>query len=159
MSSVTPDLLHHIIGPVVAAEGLDLEQLDVSAQGRRRMLRVVVDADGGVDLERCADTSQLIAKALDDSNVMGESPYTLEVTTPGVSRPLSAPRHWSRAVGRLVRVAHVDGSRITGRIVSAGENSAVVAVDDAVREVFYDDVSKAKVQVEFRRAEDDGGEG
>ena len=156
MTTATRDLLQQVIEPVVAAEGLDLESLDLSQAGRRSRLRIVVDADGGVDLDRCAEASRLISRALDESDVMGEAPYTLEVSSPGVARPLTLPRHWRRAAGRLVRVTMQDGDGVTGRVVSAGEQSVVLDVDGSgEREVAYRDVRKAKVQVEFRRTGDD----
>ncbi|PSL01138.1 ribosome maturation factor RimP [Haloactinopolyspora alba] len=159
MSSATRDLLRRIIDPVVTAEGLDLEDVELTQTGKRSQLRIVVDSDEGVDLEHCAEVSRLIARALDDSDAMGDDPYTLEVGSPGVSRPLTLPRHWSRAVGRLVRVRFHGSDRqaVTGRVVSAGKHAAVLEVDGANRDVAYDDVRKAKVQVEFRR-DDDGEE-
>lgn len=154
MTSATRDLLQQVIEPVVVSEGLDLEQLDVSQAGRRSRVRIIVDADGGVDLDRCAEVSRHISKALDDSDVMGEHPYTLEVSSPGVSRPLTLPRHWSRATGRLVRAILHDDGDVTGRVVSAGDDSAVLDVDGTSRELAYADVRKAKVQVEFRKTDD-----
>ncbi|TDE14079.1 ribosome maturation factor RimP [Jiangella asiatica] len=156
MTSDTRDLLQQVIEPVVVSEGLDLEALDLTQAGRRSRLRIVVDADGGVDLDRCAEASRLISRALDDSDVMGDRPYTLEVSSPGVSRPLTLPRHWRRATGRLVRAVLHEGGDVTGRVVSAGAETAVLEVDGAgEREVAYGDVRKAKIQVEFRRGGDD----
>ncbi|RIQ16899.1 ribosome maturation factor RimP, partial [Jiangella rhizosphaerae] len=88
------------------------------------------------------------------SDVMGDHPYTLEVSSPGVSRPLTLPRHWSRATGRLVRAILHDGGDVTGRVVSADDDSAVLDVDGASRVLAYADVRKAKVQVEFRKTDD-----
>lgn len=154
MTSATRDLLQQVIEPVVASEGLDLEDLELSQAGRRSRLRIIVDADGGVDLDRCAEASRLISRTLDDSGVMGDHPYTLEVSSPGTSRPLKLPRHWSRATGRLVRATLHDGGDVTGRVVSAGEGSAVLDVDGVSRELAFADVHKAKVQVEFRKTDD-----
>lgn len=154
MTSVTRDLLQQVIEPVVASEGLDLEELDLAQAGRRSRLRIIVDAEGGVDLDRCAEVSRLVSRTLDDSDVMGETPYTLEVSSPGVSRPLTLPRHWSRAAGRLVRATLHDGDDVTGRVVSADDSGAVLDVDGSTREVAYAEVRRAKVQVEFRKADD-----
>lgn len=154
MSFVSRDLLREVVEPVVSAEGLDLEDLDLAQSGRRGRLRIIVDADGGVDLDRCADVSRLVSQALDDSDVMGDTPYVLEVSSPGLSRPLTQPRHWSRAVGRLVRVKLAAGGEVTGRVLTAGDASAVLDVEGARREIDYDDVGKAKVQVEFAKADD-----
>ena len=98
--------------PVVAERGLDLEDVQVTPAGKRRLLRVVVDQDGGVGLDSVATVSTAVAAALDDSDVMGGSPYVLEVTSPGVDRPLTQPRHWRRARSRLVEATVAeDGSR------------------------------------------------
>jgi ribosome maturation factor RimP len=86
---------------------------------------------------------------------MGDGPYTLEVSSPGVTRPLTLPRHWRRNVGRLVRVVLSDGGVVTGRVTAADEHEAVLDVAGRTREVHYDKVGKAKVQVEFRRHRDD----
>jgi ribosome maturation factor RimP len=147
-----PDgLLRGVIEPLVAADGLDLEALEVSLVGRRRRVKVVVDSDDGVDLDRCAELSHDISAALDASDdVLGSGSYTLEVSSPGVTRPLTLPRHWRRNVGRLVRLVLPNGE-LTGRITSADESSAVLTVDGADRVVPYADVVKAKIQVEFRR--------
>jgi ribosome maturation factor RimP len=97
-------VLERLLEPVVRAAGLDLESVRVGSAGRRRLLRVVVDADGGVDLDNIALVSREASARLDDTGAMGEAPYTLEVSSPGVDRPLTQPRLWRRAVGRLVRV-------------------------------------------------------
>src|SRR5215469_11661084 len=93
-----------LIQPVVAAAGMDLESVRVSVAGKRRLLRIVVDSDEGITLDDTADVSHEISALLDSANVMGEVPYTLEVSSPGVDRPLTEPRHWRRATRRLVRV-------------------------------------------------------
>ena len=82
---------------------------------------------------------------------MGEQPYTLEVTSRGVDRPLTLPRHWRRNADRLVKVTSTDGGTTTGRILEAGEESAVLDVDGTRTEVAYAEVAKALVQVEFNR--------
>lgn len=154
MSPADRDLLEEIIEPIVREEGLDLESISVSRAGRRSRLQIVVDADGGVDLDRCADVSRVISTALDERDVMGEAPYTLEVSSPGVARALQHPRHWARAHGRLVRVKKADGSALTGRVQSSGEDAAVLDVDGTSHEINYAEVASARVQVEFSRDDD-----
>ena len=134
------------------ALGLDLEAIEITPAGKRRILRVAVDKDGGVTLDEVAEATREINRVLDDSDVMGEQPYTLEVTSRGVDRPLVLPRHWRRNVGRLVKVTFADGSAATGRIVGSGEESATLEVDGERREVGFGEVAKALVQVEFNRA-------
>ncbi|WP_222851517.1 ribosome maturation factor RimP [Phytoactinopolyspora mesophila] len=158
MSPADRDLLHKIVGPVVEGEGLDLEDLKVSQAGRRSRLQIIVDADGGVDLDRCAEVSREISRVLDETNAMGEAPYTLEVSSPGISRPLTQPRHWSRATGRLVRVELADGSDVTGRVEAADDAAAVLDIEGSTRKIMYGEVTKARVQVEFNRVADTDAE-
>ncbi|WP_129666245.1 ribosome maturation factor RimP [Phytoactinopolyspora endophytica] len=153
MSPADRGLLQRIVEPVVESEGLDLEELSVSQAGRRSRLQIVVDADGGVDLDRCADVSRLISAALDESDAMGDVPYTLEVSSPGVSRPLTHPRHWARATGRLVKVKLAEGGSVTGRVQVAEDSSVVLEIDGTAREIAYDQVLKARVEVEFNRGD------
>jgi ribosome maturation factor RimP len=82
---------------------------------------------------------------------MGEMPYTLEVTSRGVDRPLTLPRHWRRNADRLVRATLTDGTDLTGRIVASDDTAATLDVDGQEREVAYADVAKALVQIEFNR--------
>ena len=112
-----------VIRPVIAAAGMDLESVRVSAAGRRRLLRVVVDSDQGVSLDDAAAISRKLSAVLDAAPVMGDFPYTLEVSSPGVDRPLTDPRHWRRAVGRLVQVTAADVGPISGRVLAADADS------------------------------------
>src|SRR5581483_8320201 len=102
--AIDPDELATLLEPVVRAAGMDLESVRVGAAGRRRLLRLVVDSDSGVGLDEIADVSRDISARLDSSAVMGNAAYTLEVSSPGIDRPLTEPRHWRRARGRLVAV-------------------------------------------------------
>jgi ribosome maturation factor RimP len=136
--------------------GLDLEVVDLTPAGRRRVLKVAVDKDGGVTLDDVAEATKEVSRVLDDSDVMGEQPYTLEVTSPGIDRPLALPRHWRRNVGRLVKVSTHDGQTVTGRIVGQDDDAAVLDVDGDERPMAYSDVAKAHVQVEFNRPGDSG---
>ena len=100
--------LRAVVEPVVGAAGYDLEDLTVSRAGRRYVVRVVVDGDGGLDLDAVADVSRAVSAALDAAEETGgeivAGEYQLEVSSPGVDRPLTLPRHWRRNIGRLVKV-------------------------------------------------------
>ena len=139
-----------LVGPL-AALGVDVEAVELTPAGKRRVLRVAVDRDGGVTLDDVADATREVSRVLDESDVMGEMPYTLEVTSRGVDRPLTLPRHWRRNADRLVKVTLVEGGEVTGRIVASSDSGATLDVDGARREVAYDDVARALVQVEFNR--------
>src|ERR1700735_5086721 len=112
--------LAELIEPVNDAAGLDLESVRMSVAGKRRLLRIVVDGDHGVSLDDAADVSREISAMLDGANAPGEVPYTLEVPSPGVARPLTEPRHWRRGVGRLVKVKVAGDGTVEGRILAAG---------------------------------------
>ncbi len=139
--------------PTVAAAGYDLEDVTVTTAGRRRVVRLVVDRDGGVDLDAVAEVSREVSAALDAGDALGEVPYTLEVTSPGVDRPLTLPRHWRRATGRLVRVTLADGEVLTARVRRADEAGVTFDVDGADRTVEQPVLGPGRVQVEFGREE------
>ena len=143
-----------LVQPVVAAAGMDLESLRVTAAGKRRLLRIVVDSDRGVSLDDAADVSREISALLDTSSVMGEVPYTLEVSSPGVDRPLTEPRHWRRAARRLVKVKVAGEGTITGRVLAAHDNGVTLDVDGTQRELGYGALGPGAIQVEFGRLPD-----
>ena len=144
--------LENFLRPIVGQFGCDLEAADIAPAGRRRLLRVLVDRDGGISLDDVADVTRAISKALDADDIMGEGAYTLEVSSPGVDRPLTLPRHWRRNVSRRVAVTLTAGGKLTGRIKSASEEAAELDVDGTRQTVAYADVAKAKIQIEFNRA-------
>jgi len=146
-----------VIEPVVSAMGMDLEGARVTSAGRRRLLRITVDADGGVSLDDIAEVSRNLSAALDDSVVMGDLPYTLEVSSPGVDRPLTERRHWRRAIGRLVVAsltagpANGDKARATieGRITGASADGITLDVGGESRLFGYGDLGPGKIKIEF----------
>ena len=160
---VDPAELERLLEPVVRAAGMDLESVRVGSAGRRRLLRVVVDAVGGVSLDDIALVSREVSARLDRTGAMGEAPYTLEVSSPGVDRPLTLPRHWRRAAGRLVRVPLAgpgDGGpslpapageeeTVEGRVIAAGDSGVILEVGGEQREFGYAGLGPGRVQVEF----------
>lgn len=145
------DSLVTLLAPVVSAQGLDLEDVSVSPAGKRRLLRVVVDQDGGVGLDTVAQVSTAVAAVLDDTDAMGGTPYVLEVTSPGVDRPLTAPRHWRRNRTRLVKVATAEGTSLEGRLVEVDDDGIGVESDGVVTRLGWDRVTSGRVQVEFSK--------
>ena len=142
--------LRGLVEPIVAREGLDLEDLTVSPAGRRYVVRITVDGDDGVGHDELSDVSREISTGLDEAErTQGEltpDAYTLEVSSPGIDRPLTLPRHWRRNVGRLVKVK-VGERLLTGRVTAATE--AGISLDG--REVAFDELGPGRVQVEFQR--------
>ena len=165
-----PADLARVLEPVVRAAGMDLESVRVSPAGRRRLLKLVVDADGGVGLDAIAEVSREVSVRLDGSGAMGEVPYTLEVSSPGVDRPLTEPRHWRRAQGRLVSapLAATGGDdqgrtgrppTLQGRILVAGDASVTLDIDGDQVELDYAELGPGQVQVEFGRPDGAGAGG
>jgi len=149
-----PGELERLLGPVVSAAGVELEAVELAAAGRRRVLRVVVDRDGGVDLDAVAELSRRISEALDRSDLMGQLPYVLEVTSPGIDRPLTRPAQWRRARGRLVVAELVGGGHLEGRVLRCDDEGVLLSgsppAEADARRVAYAEVARARVQVEFR---------
>ncbi|TWJ23449.1 ribosome maturation factor RimP [Micromonospora endolithica] len=154
---------------MVTAAGYDLEDLSVSRAGRRHVVRVIVDTDGGVNLDAVADVSRAISAALDAAEEAGgdlvAGEYQLEVSSPGVDRPLTLPRHWRRNVARLVRVtvraalpgprAEQGGDRqVTGRILAADDERVALETETGRAEFTYAELGPGRVQVEFTRLDE-----
>src|SRR3954470_8934843 len=150
------DAVTTALDPVATAAGFDLEGVEITPAGKRRLLRIVVDRDGGLDLDAVAEASRDFGAALDAADVMGETPYVLEVTSPGVDRPLTLPRHWRRAVGRLVEAPLPDGGSVRGRVVAADDTSVSFDVDGTQRVIDLSELGNGRMQLEFERS---GGSG
>jgi ribosome maturation factor RimP len=148
--------LVQLLTPAVEATGHDLEDLSVSPAGRRKVVRVVVDKDGGVTLDDVAEVSRVVSDVLDtpEAEQLLAGAYTLEVTSPGVDRPLTQARHWRRSVGRLVKAKTAD-TTVTGRVLEADDAQATLDVDGTKRTLLYGEVVSALVQIEFSRGGDD----
>jgi len=146
--------LAELIEPVVAAAGMDLESLRMSVAGKRRLLRIVVDGDHGVSLDDAADVSREISAMLDEVNALGEVAYTLEVSSPGVDRPLTEPRHWRRAVGRLVKVKVTGEGTVEGRILAADADGVTLDLAGGERRFGQGELGAGAIQIEFGRIPD-----
>jgi ribosome maturation factor RimP len=153
-ASAQADGVRAVAGPAVATAGLVLEDVTVTAAGRRRVLRITVDLPqdrlGGVPMDAVATASQAVSAALDASPVMGGAPYVLEVSSPGVDRPLTERRHWMRSRKRLVAVVLADGGTVEGRLTTVDD--AGLEVDG--RRLPWSDVVRGRVQVEFNAVDD-----
>lgn len=149
MSDAREAQVMDLVEPILSTHGVDVEFVSLRRAGRRTVVVIAVDADGGVMLDDIADYSREISEALDESEVMGEAAYTLEVTSPGVNRPLTLPRHWRRNQGRLVKITRNDGSAVEGRIIDSDEEHVTLAVGTEEQQCAFADFAKAVVQVEF----------
>jgi len=158
VSPISPDSsrITEALGQPLSALSLDLEAVELTPGGKKRVLRVAVDKDGGVSLDDIAEAARAVSEELDSGDLMGEQAYTLEVTSRGVDRPLTAPRHWRRNHDRLVRVDLSDGSQVTGRVGSSDDEGVTLDVSGTDRRVAYAEVAKALVQIEFNRKSEEG---
>ena len=150
----TPSRLQNLIGPYLEAERLELDDLEWRGRGGASVLRVVVDQDGGVALDRLAETSRRLSRLLDaDADLPG--PYRLEVTSPGLERPLRTPRHFQKSVGRevAIKIRTADGAqRLRGRLSSASEQGCEVSVEGDLRGIPYDMISSARTLFRWQAA-------
>ncbi|GAA2717859.1 MULTISPECIES: ribosome maturation factor RimP [Streptomyces] len=157
MSTTQSERLRELLAPLVSARELDLEEIEVTPAGKRRVLRIVVDSDEGVQLDTCADLSRDISARLDESDVMGATPYVLEVTSPGADRPLTHPRHYVRATGRLIKAQLAEGGELVARIVAVDDEGLDLEVPGVkgrkptARRLAFDEIAKARVEIEFNR--------
>jgi len=158
--------LRAVIEPVVARAGFDLEDLTVARAGRRSVVRVTVDGDDGVTHDALVDISRDISGALDDAEASGgelsANAYELEVSSPGVDRPLTQARHWRRNIGRLVKV-NVGGRPLTARIMGTDADTVILEAGGQRIRAGLDELGPGRVQVEFGRldelSEEDDAEG
>ena len=143
--------LQPIVAEAVTVAGFDLDSFEVQQAGRRQLVKVVVDSDDGIGLDEVAEVSRKVAAALDENEHVLASAYTLEVTSPGLDRPLTQQRHWRRARFRLVKVTPAEGEAFVGRVGHAGEDAARILVGSELRDVRYAQVAKAVVEIEFKQ--------
>ncbi len=157
MSTTQSERLRELLEPLVGSQGLDLEEIAVDSVGRKRVLRVIVDSDTGADLDQIADVSRALSAKLDETDAMGQGEYTLEVGTPGAERLLKEHRHYLRAVDRLVKFQLTDGDELVARILRVDDEGLDLEVPGVKgrkatsRRLAFEDIEKARVQVEFNR--------
>ena len=144
--------LTELLSPVVEKSGFILEEVKVTPLGRRRQISIIVDGeDRNPNLDEVAGLSRAISAQLDEFSALGDSPFTLEVTSPGVDRPLTELRHWRKNIGRLVNIVTKEDKEISGRIQSVGSNG--VTIDDTEYELTA--IKRAQIQIEFNRSNND----
>ncbi|MGA4846398.1 ribosome maturation factor RimP [Streptomyces sp. G5(2025)] len=157
MSTTQSERLRQLLEPLVSSQDLDLEEIEVASVGRKRVLRVVIDSDDGVDLDQIAEVSRLLSAKLDETDAMGEGEYDLEVGSPGAERALTEHRHYVRAVDRLVKFQLTEGDELTARILAVDDEGLDLEVPGVKgrkatsRRIAFAEIDKARVQVEFNR--------
>jgi len=134
------------ITPALEALGFYLEDVTIISAGRRSMLTVIVDGDTHLSLDQVTSATKAIGEIVESVQSLGETPFTLEVTSPGLDRPLTKVRHWQKNINRLVKVVLLEGSEIKGRIKDVNEVSATV--DE--KNINYSDIKRATLEIEFK---------
>lgn len=135
------------ITPALEALGFYLEDVTIISAGRRSMLTVIVDGDTHLSLDQVTSATKAIGEIVESIQSLGETPFTLEVTSPGLDRPLTKVRHWQKNINRLIKVVLLDGSEIKGRIKNVNEVSATV--DE--KNINYSDMKRATLEIEFKQ--------
>ncbi|MEW1864169.1 ribosome maturation factor RimP [Streptomyces sp. NBC_00669] len=157
MSTTHSERLRALLEPLVGEAGLELEEVTVSAAGKRRQLMVVVDAEDGVQLDAVAELSRAMSQALDASDAMGETEYVLEVSSPGTDRPLTEPRHFRRNAGRLVKLQLKERGELIARIMAVDDEGLDLEVPGVKgrkpkpARADFGEIARARVEVEFNR--------
>ena len=136
-----------VITPALTTLGFYLEDITITSAGKRSMLTVIVDADNHLSLDQVTVATKAIGELIEGIQSLGDSPFTLEVTSPGIDRPLTKPRHWRKNIDRLIKVILLDGKEVKGRIKDASELSATV--DQQV--ILFTDIKRAILEIEFKQ--------
>ncbi|CAN2210419.1 ribosome maturation protein RimP [Candidatus Nanopelagicaceae bacterium] len=151
--------ISELITPALHQAGYFLEDINIVSPGQHRIVTVIVDGESGLNLDQVTVASKLVSELLDEAPFMGETPFTLEVTSPGIDRPLTLPRHFAKNVDRLLKVTKNDGVVVTGRIRSNTGNDVTLEVAEKkeVKEVTVAlaDIKRATVEIEFNRKDGD----
>ena len=149
------DQITELIEPAVTAQGFFLEEVQLVSPGKHRIITCIVDGEVALNLDQVTSVSRVISELLDESPIMGDTAFTLEVTSPGIDRPLTKPRHFAKNQDRLLKVKKSDGEVVTGRILSNTDNAVTLTVevkkDTAEVVIAYADIKRAVVEIEFNR--------
>jgi ribosome maturation factor RimP len=153
------DQISEHITPALHKAGYFLEDVNLVSPGQHRIVTVIVDGQSALNLDQVTVASKLVSELLDEATFMGETPFTLEVTSPGIDRPLTLPRHFAKNVDRLLKVTKSDGIVVTGRILSNTDSDVTLSVTEKkdVKEIVISlsDIKRAQVEIEFNRKEGD----
>ena len=152
------DQISELVTPAVSDQGFYLEDVHVATPGSHRIVTCIVDGDASLNLDQVTTVSRVISELLDEALFMGETPFTLEVTSPGVDRPLTQPRHLAKNVDRLLKIIKLDGSEVAGRILSNTDHDVTLTVtvkkETIKQTVSLSEIKRAVVEIEFNRKDD-----
>ena len=152
------DQIAELISPSLQKAGYFLEDINVVSPGNHRIVTVIVDGESALNLDQVTVASKLVSELIDEAPFVGETPFTLEVTSPGIDRPLTLPRHFAKNVTRLLKVTKTDGSVLTGRIASNTDLDLTLTIVEKkeTKEVVVAlaDIKRAVVEIEFNRKDE-----
>ena len=152
------DQISELVTPAVSDQGFYLEDVHVATPGSHRIVTCIVDGDASLNLDQVTTVSRVISELLDEALFMGETPFTLEVTSPGVDRPLTQPRHFAKNVDRLLKIVKLDGSEVAGRILSNTDHDVTLTVtvkkETIEQTVSLSEIKRAVVEIDFNRKDD-----
>jgi ribosome maturation factor RimP len=152
------DQIAELISPALQEAGYYLEDINVVSPGNHRIVTVIVDGEVALNLDQVTVASKLVSELVDEAPFMGETPFTLEVTSPGIDRPLTLPRHFAKNLTRLLKVTQNDGVVVTGRITANTDNDVTLSVVEKkeTKEVtiLLADIKRAVVEIEFNRKDE-----
>jgi len=153
------DQVSEFITPALHQAGYFLEDVNIVSPGQHRIVTVIVDGATALNLDQVTVASKLVSELLDEATFLGDTPFTLEVTSPGIDRPLTLPRHFAKNVDRLLKVMRTDGQVITGRILSHSESDVTLTVIEKKEtkevSISFTDIKRAQVEIEFNRKDGD----
>ena len=135
------------ITPAIESLGFYVEDIAITSAGKRSMLTVIVDGDTHLSLDQVTVATKAISEIVENLPTLGNNPFTLEVTSPGLDRPLTKPRHWQKNKDRLIKIILNDGKEITGRIKDSTQSA--VTVDEQV--INFADMKRATLEIEFKQ--------
>ena len=152
------DQIAELIAPALQQAGYFLEDINIVSPGNHRIVTVIVDGESALNLDQVTVASKLVSELMDEASFMGDTPFTLEVTSPGIDRPLTLPRHYAKNLTRLLKVTKTDGVVVTGRITSNSESDVTLSVVEKkeTKEVVIAlaDIKRAVVEIEFNRKDE-----
>jgi ribosome maturation factor RimP len=152
------DQISDLVTPALQQAGYFLEDINIVTPGQHRIVTVIVDGESALNLDQVTVASKLVSELLDEATFMGETPFTLEVTSPGIDRPLTLPRHFTKNVTRLLKVVKTDGEVVTGRIASNSDLDVTLTVTEKKTTsdvtVLLADIKRATVEIEFNRKDE-----
>lgn len=149
------DQISELLTPALQQAGYLLEEINLVTPGQHRIVTVIVDGESALNLDQVTEASKIVSALMDEAEFMGESPFTLEVTSPGIDRPLTLPRHFAKNITRLLKVTKTDGAVVEGRLTASSDSDITVAV--TTKKVTSDvvisiaDIKRAHVEIEFNR--------